>query len=84
MLLGFDGEFYRLETEFGELTVDSSGVLCEGPACPNLQDYVAELSVSGSTTMGAVLMPALVEGLRNARAMTRCASLWTTPAFAIF
>lgn len=61
MLLGFDGEFYRLETEFGELTVDSSGVLCEGPACPNLQDYVAELSVSGSTTMGAVLMPALVE-----------------------
>ena len=61
-LLGFDGEFYRLETDYGELTVDSSGVLCDGPACPNLQDYVADLSVSGSTTMGAVLMPALVEG----------------------
>ncbi|UOA25470.1 phosphate ABC transporter substrate-binding/OmpA family protein [Pseudosulfitobacter sp. DSM 107133] len=61
-LLGFDGEFYRLETEYGELTVDSSGVLCEGPACPNLQDFVANLAVSGSTTMGAVLMPALVEG----------------------
>ena len=61
-LLGFDGEFYRVETVYGELTLDSSGVLCEGPGCPNLQDYVAELSFSGSATMGAVLLPALVEG----------------------
>ena len=66
-LLGFDGEFYRIETVYGELTVDGSGVLCDGPACPNLQDFVAEVSVSGSSTMGAVLMPALIEGfaLRN-------------------
>jgi phosphate transport system substrate-binding protein len=66
-LLGFDGEFYRLDTVYGELTVDGSGVLCDGPACPNLQDFVAEISVSGSNTMGAVLMPALIEGfaLRN-------------------
>ena len=61
-LLGFDGEFYRIETVYGELTVDGSGVLCDGPACPNLQDFVAEISVSGSSTMGAVLMPALIEG----------------------
>ena len=39
-LLGFDGEFYRLETQYGELTVDGSGVSCEGPGCPNLQDFV--------------------------------------------
>ncbi|MEM6758827.1 MAG: phosphate ABC transporter substrate-binding/OmpA family protein [Pseudomonadota bacterium] len=61
-LLGFDGEFYRVETIYGELTVDGSGVRCEGPACPNLQDFVAEVSVSGSATIGAVLMPALIEG----------------------
>ncbi|MDW3223741.1 MAG: phosphate ABC transporter substrate-binding/OmpA family protein [Paracoccaceae bacterium] len=66
-LLGFDGEFYRIETLYGELTVDGSGVLCDGPGCPNLEDFVAELKVSGSATMGAVLMPALIEGfaLRN-------------------
>jgi phosphate transport system substrate-binding protein len=66
-LLGFDGEFYRLDTVYGEMTVDGSGVLCEGPACPSLQDFVAEISISGSATMGAVLMPALIEGfgLRN-------------------
>jgi len=61
-LLGFDGEFYRVETIYGELTVDGSGVTCEGPACPNLQDFIAELAISGSATMGAVLMPALLEG----------------------
>lgn len=66
-LLGFDGEFYRLDTVYGELTVDGSGVLCDGPACPNLQDFVAVIAISGSATMGAVLMPALIEGfgLRN-------------------
>jgi len=66
-LLGFDGEFYRVETIYGELTVDGSGVNCAGPACPDLQNYVAELSISGSSTIGEVLMPALIEGfaLRN-------------------
>lgn len=61
-LLGFDGEFYRVETQYGELTVDGSGVLCEGPGCPSLTAFVAELSISGSSTIGDVLMPALVEG----------------------
>jgi phosphate transport system substrate-binding protein len=61
-LLGYDGEFYRLDTIYGELTVDGSGVNCDGPGCPILSDYVAEMTVSGSATMGAVLMPALLEG----------------------
>ena len=61
-LLGFDGEFYRVATQFGPLTVDGSGVSCDGPGCPNLSDYVAELLFSGSSTMAEVLLPALVEG----------------------
>ncbi|WP_281967075.1 phosphate ABC transporter substrate-binding/OmpA family protein [Roseovarius nanhaiticus] len=60
-LLGFDGEFYRVDTIYGELTVDGSGVLCEGPGCPNLNAYVAEATLSGAPTMGRVLMPALIE-----------------------
>jgi len=72
-LLGFDGDFYRVETIYGELTVDGSGVNCDGPACPDLQNYVAELSVSGSATIGEVLMPALIEGfaLRNGYTASR-------------
>lgn len=60
-LLGFDGEYYRVDTIYGELTVDGSGVRCEGPACPNLEDYVAELTLSGESSIGTILMPALIE-----------------------
>ena len=60
-LLGFDGEFYRVDTIYGELTVDGSGVLCEGPGCPNLENFVARVTFSGAPTVGRVLMPALVE-----------------------
>lgn len=61
-LLGFDGEFYRVDTQFGELTVDGSGVICDGPACPNLSDFVAEVRLSGASTMAERLLPALIEG----------------------
>ncbi len=60
-LISYDGEFYRVETVYGELTVDGSGVICDGPGCPDLTAYVAEFDISGARTMGAVLMPALVE-----------------------
>ncbi len=61
-LLGFDGEFYRVQTDFGDLTLDGTGVLCAGPGCPDLESYVARLQISGAATAGDVLMPALVEG----------------------
>ncbi|MQQ08263.1 OmpA family protein [Epibacterium sp. SM1979] len=66
-LLGFDGEFYRVDTQFGELTVDGSGVSCDGPGCPSLSDFVAEITLSGSAAMAEILLPALIEGyaLRN-------------------
>ncbi len=66
-MLGFDGEFYRLSTEYGAISVDAQGVTCDGPGCPDLADYVAEIRISGARTMGDVLMPALVEtfALRN-------------------
>jgi len=61
-LLGYDGEFFRVETIYGELTVDGSGVNCEGPGCPSLEDFVAEFSLSGASVMGEILVPALIQG----------------------
>ncbi len=75
-LLGYDGEFYRIDTIYGELTVDGSGVVCEGPGCPNLTNFVAELQISGSHALASMLMPALVEafavrnGYRSVRQST--------------
>lgn len=60
-LHGFDGEYYRIETIYGELTVDGAGVSCEGPGCPSLSDFVAEVDISGTRSIGQVLMPALLE-----------------------
>lgn len=60
-LLGFDGEFYRVDTVYGELTVDGSGVVCSGPGCPDLENYVARLTFAGAPVVGRVLMPALIE-----------------------
>ena len=60
-LLGFNGEFYRVDTVYGELTVDGSGVTCDGPGCPSLTDYIAQVRLSGARELGQVLMPALLE-----------------------
>lgn len=72
-LLGFDGEFYRIDTEYGVLTVDGSGVICDGPGCPGLGPYVAHFTFAGAREMGQVLLPALIEGfaLRNGYALSR-------------
>ena len=68
-LLSFDGEFYRVDTVYGVLTLDSQAVLCEGPGCPGLEAYVAEFTLSGARSMGAVLMPALVESFAARRGL---------------
>ncbi len=69
-LLGYDGEFYRVDTRFGELTVDGSGVTCDGPACPSLTDFVAEIRFSGSSVMAETLLPALVQGFATQEGLT--------------
>lgn len=72
-LLSYDGEFYRVDTVYGVLTIDGSGVVCTGPGCPDLQAFVAEFAISGARTMGEVLIPALVEsfGQRNGYQVAR-------------
>lgn len=60
-LLAYDGEFYRVDTIYGELTVDGGAVTCSGPGCPDLAALVAELRIAGERRPGAVLLPALIE-----------------------
>lgn len=59
--LGFDGEFYRVDTEFGTLTVDASGVNCDGPGCPDLSSYFAHVRFSGDPWAVDGLLSALVQ-----------------------
>lgn len=61
-LLGYDGEFYRVDTTFGVLTLDGSRLDCDGPACPTPGAYVARFTLSGAGVLAETLLPALIEG----------------------
>ena len=72
-VLGFDGALYRLSTDYGELTVDGTRLVCVGEGCQDPETYVADVQISGSAALGGVLMPALIEAfaLRNDLRATR-------------
>ncbi len=60
-LVGFDGEFYEVETVYGPLTLDASRVLCEGASCPDPDQFSPRVRVSGAAAMGGRLLPAMIE-----------------------
>lgn len=68
-LVQFDGEFYRVDTVWGRLTVDSTGVLCEGPGCPDLTAFVAEAAISGPAEVMDALLPGLIDAFARARGL---------------
>jgi phosphate transport system substrate-binding protein len=72
-LLTYDGEFYRVETIYGPLTLDGEGVTCDGPGCPDLNAFVANVRFSGTNRMAEVLIPALIQAFatRNDLSVTR-------------
>ena len=60
-LVSFDGEYFRVETEHGALTLDRGDVVCEGAGCPDAEAMVAHASVGGPEDMIHRLMPPLLE-----------------------
>lgn len=59
-LIAFDGEFLRLETEFGQLTLDAQGLSCAGPGCPLLTDAAIEARLEGAGVTLTRLVPSVV------------------------
>lgn len=64
-LLSYDGEFYRVDTIYGALTLDGEGVECAGPGCPDLNAFIPEIGISGSRLMADVLVPALIQAFAD-------------------
>lgn len=69
VLQGWDGEFYRIETSFGLLTVDGQGVICEGPGCPDLTAPRIPVRIVGESEPGRVLLPPLIAAFAMARGL---------------
>ncbi len=68
-LQGYDGEFFRISTNYGPLTVDGQGVVCEGPACPDLTAPKAVIRFVGAGDAGATLLPPLFAAFSKARGL---------------
>ncbi len=60
-LLEFDGISYRILMLIGEISIDASQVVCEGPGCPNMLANQTEFTVAGSSGIGLNLLPTLIE-----------------------
>jgi phosphate transport system substrate-binding protein len=59
-LIAYDGEYYRISSAYGLLTIDAQGVICEGPACPDLLAPQIRMRIIGDTALaGRVLGPLL-------------------------
>ena len=69
VLQGFDGEFYRISTSYGALTLDAQGVICEGPGCPELTAPYAILRFVGAPDAGAALVPPLIAAFARQRGL---------------
>jgi len=69
-LLAYDGEFYRVATDYGKLTVDAEGVICEGPACPRLTAPLAVIRVTGAAEAAGRLLPPLFAAFARGRGLT--------------
>jgi phosphate transport system substrate-binding protein len=66
---GYDGELYRIETEYGLLTLDAQAVVCDGPACPDLTQFVAEVRVAGEPGMASRLLDPLLAAFAGQRGL---------------
>ncbi|PIE11104.1 MAG: cell envelope biogenesis protein OmpA [Rhodobacterales bacterium] len=56
-------------TDAGEVTLRYDHTECEGALCPDPEDYVPRLRLSGAARMSDVLMPALIEGYARTRGL---------------
>ena len=79
-LVGFDGSTFTIETVLGTLQIDALKVDCEGEACPQNMLFGAAFGVDGSRTIGAGLMPALIQGYADSMDATMVAEVGQDPA----
>ncbi len=68
-LQGYDGEYFRISTNYGPLTVDGQGVICEGPACPDLTAPKAVIRFVGAADAGLALLPKLLAVFSRSRGL---------------
>ncbi len=64
-LLSYDGEFFRIETAFGALTLDGGQVTCAGVDCPDPSGLVVRAQIAGTSAAVHRLMPGLMKAFAD-------------------
>lgn len=59
--VGFDGDVVTLAAETGPVAFQSDGMICEGGGCPDLENYIPRLRMTGAPRMADVLLPSLID-----------------------
>ncbi|MEO1537512.1 MAG: phosphate ABC transporter substrate-binding/OmpA family protein [Pseudomonadota bacterium] len=68
-LLSRDGEVFRIETEYGPVSLDAGALLCSGAGCPDPADMIVRATVGGPADLMHRLFPALLEVFADTRDM---------------
>ena len=63
--VAFDGSFYKIDTEFGLLTMASDTVICTGLPCPLRESIIQRVVFSGDKVLGQVLLLPLIKRFAN-------------------
>ncbi len=69
-LVGYDGLVYRIDTDWGRLTVDAAAVDCAGPGCPDLTRFAPELRVAAEPWLADRLLVPLIHRFARAEGLT--------------
>ncbi len=69
-LMTYDGVVYRIDTEWGRLTVDATAVDCAGPGCPDLTRFAPELRIALEPWLAERLLAPLAAGFARAEGLT--------------
>lgn len=68
-LISFDGELYRIDSEFGPLAIDAAAVLCSGPGCPSLIAPKSVIRIAGDAAVADALLPPLIAAFARAKGL---------------
>lgn len=69
-LRAFDGETYRIVSDFGLLTIEANAVACDGPACPDLTTPKAVIRFVGDREAAAAVLPPLLANFATAKGLS--------------
>ncbi len=61
------GEFFRVLTEYGAVTLDAGGLVCEGSGCPPAENRVVRSGIAGPSDLLTELLAPLLEGFAKSR-----------------